>query len=82
MFSLSQNCLLGDWRTNILFPRMAAQGPRVKYDNLTGKLPGYIYQGYLPVQAALEQAILRYRYEQLNENSSYPDSELNIHIQQ
>ncbi|KAI6653359.1 hypothetical protein LOD99_3579 [Oopsacas minuta] len=70
----------GDWRTNILFPRIAGQGPRVKYDNLTGDKPGYIYQGYLPVQAALEQAILRYRYEQLNPDSSYP--ELNIQIQQ
>ena len=64
----------------MLFPRVATQGPREKYDNLTGKTPGYIYQGYLPVQSALEQAILRYRYEQLNPNSSY--EELNIQIQQ
>ena len=59
---------------------MAAQGPRDKYDNLTGNTPGYIYQGYLPVQSALEQAILRYRHEQLHPNSTYQD--LNIQIQQ
>uniref|UniRef100_A0A5F9D2E5 ABC transporter domain-containing protein n=1 Tax=Oryctolagus cuniculus TaxID=9986 RepID=A0A5F9D2E5_RABIT len=47
------------WLTNSLFPSMPSMGPRNQHDALGGN-PGYISEGFLAVQHALDKAIMRH----------------------
>ncbi|XP_040853636.1 phospholipid-transporting ATPase ABCA3-like [Ochotona curzoniae] len=47
------------WLTHSLFPSFPSLGPRNQYDTLGGN-PGYISEGFLAVQHAVDKAIMKY----------------------
>ncbi|KAK2106995.1 hypothetical protein P7K49_016509, partial [Saguinus oedipus] len=53
------------WLTNFLFPSVPSVGPRNNDDNEGS--PGYISEGFLFVQHALDKAIMRYHSSQAAE---------------
>ncbi|XP_074179038.1 phospholipid-transporting ATPase ABCA3-like [Rhinolophus sinicus] len=48
-----------NWKTSLLFPSYTTSGPRNPDDN-DGGSPGYISEGFLAVQQALDKAIMLY----------------------
>ncbi|XP_059547910.1 phospholipid-transporting ATPase ABCA3-like [Myotis daubentonii] len=48
----------GSWETDTLFPEPPSIGPRNEYEN--GGNPGYISEGFLLMQHALDKAIMKY----------------------
>ncbi|KAF6122828.1 hypothetical protein HJG60_000031 [Phyllostomus discolor] len=50
---------LRGWETDALFPESPSMGPRNEYDS-NGGSPGYITEGFLLMQHALDKAIMKY----------------------
>ncbi|XP_024416312.2 phospholipid-transporting ATPase ABCA3-like [Desmodus rotundus] len=50
---------LRSWETDALFPTSPSMGPRNEYDS-SGGSPGYITEGFLVMQHALDKAIMKY----------------------
>lgn len=47
-----------NWATNFKLSNEFSTGPRNKYDNDGGMPPGYIFQGFIAIQNAIERSII------------------------
>lgn len=50
--------MLFNWQTDRLTPRYFEPGPRTRYNNDGGVPPGYVREGFLPIQNAIATVFL------------------------
>lgn len=56
--TIRHNPLLFNWQTDRSTPRYEEPGPRTRNDNDGGIPPGYLREGFLPIQNAIATAFL------------------------